>query len=72
MLICELMKANSPYGPAKMEEVIAQAKSHYADWERMNFIQWNSAHGEIPRGMVAHAHYLIIDGILVKCRHGSF
>ncbi|WKV17156.1 hypothetical protein [Salmonella phage PKM.Hi.22.6] len=71
MSVCEMMKSMSPYGEATLEEVIAQAKSQYIDWERMNFIQWNSAHGDIPREMVYHSHYIIIDGILVKCRHGS-
>lgn len=71
MSVCEMMKSMSPYGEVTLEEVIAQAKSQYIDWERMNFIQWNSAHGDIPREMVYHSHYIIIDGILVKCRHGG-
>lgn len=70
MLTCEFMKETSPYGEATLEEVITQAKTQYIDWERMNFLQWNSAHGEIPREVVLNTHYLIIDGILVKCRHG--
>lgn len=72
MTKCEVLLKYSPYPRRKVtiDQVVDQAKKYYSDWENMNVLQWNSAHGDLPVSMINHAHYLIIDGFLVKSRHG--
>lgn len=72
MTKCETLIKYSPYPFRRvtLSQIEEEAKKHYTDWKDMNFLQWNSAHGDLSSDMIRHLHYLIIDGVLVKSRHG--